>query len=88
MKSIKSTAIILCSLFFLGLTACGGGSNRQGTHTHDDGSVHDDHTTEEVAKPTPQESFKVAADSTTTTTDPAHGHDHGHDHGDGKPHTH
>lgn len=88
MKSIKSIISALMVLLFLGLTSCGGGikKNSDGTHTHDDGSLHQDHATE--ASPAEQESFKVEADSTVTTANPAHDHDHGHDHGDGKTHKH
>lgn len=83
MKSYKTIIAILFSVFFLGLTSCGGGTKKssEDTHVHDDGSVHKNHA-DDAAKPTEQESFKVAADSTTTTTNPAH------DHGDGKKHKH
>ncbi|WP_313380485.1 hypothetical protein [Proteiniphilum saccharofermentans] len=76
--------IIIFSAILFGLTACAGGnSNKQGTHTHDDGSVHEDHATEQAAPK--QESFKVEADSITLEADSAkhdHDHDHGHDHSD------
>ncbi len=39
----------------------------EGTHMHDDGSVHNDHEADTTVK---QEQFKVEQDST------AHGHDH------------
>lgn len=39
----------------------------EGAHTHDDGSVHNDHGTDTTVK---QEEFKVEQDSAT------HGHDH------------
>jgi hypothetical protein len=42
--------------------------NTDGTHVHDDGSMHADHETDT----TKQEEFKVAGDSTE------HGHDHEH----------
>lgn len=89
MKSIKSIILVL-SVLFLGLTSCGGGSKTNDTHTHDDGSVHQDHSTE-TAKPAEQESFKVEADTLTSTANPAHEHGddaHGHDHGDGNVHKH
>jgi hypothetical protein len=87
MKSIKFiTAVLFSALFLFSLTSCGGGSkkNSNGMHTHDDGSVHGNHATDEASKPKEQETYKVEADSTTTTTNPAHEHDHG----DGKPHKH
>jgi len=93
MKSIKSITIFLFSVILLCLTSCHGGTkqNSDGTHTHEDGSVHQDHGMDEANKPKKQESFKVEADSTTTTANPAHEHgDDGetHVHGDGKPHKH
>lgn len=87
MKSSKIIILVL-SVLFLGLTSCGGGSKKNGTHTHDDGPVHRDHSTETV-KPTEQESFKAEADTLTSTANPAHEHGDGsHDHGDGKVHKH
>lgn len=59
MKSFKSIIIAVFSILFLGLASCGGGTKKQDTHTHGDGSVHDDHATEQVAKPSGQETFKV-----------------------------
>lgn len=87
---MKSIITILFSVFFLGLVSCGGTkSDAEGTHTHDDGSVHDSHDAGETVKPTEQESFKVKADSTTSTANPAKDHsDEAHDHGDGKTHKH
>ena len=88
MKFSKSIITILFSIVFLVLTSCGGDKkkNNESTHTHEDGSVHQNHVVEEASKPTAQETFKVEADSTTSTTNPAHDHDHDHDHEDG--HTH
>ena len=84
MKSAKYI-IILFAAALLGLASCGHrNTNKQGTHTHEDGSSHGDHATEQTAVPA-QESFKVEADSTAveaTPTDHGHSHDHsGDDHG-------
>ncbi len=90
MKSFKSIIIAVFSVLFLGLTSCGGGTKKQNTHTHEDGSVHDDHAAD-PAKPA-QETFKVEADTTAAKKDSLNQKhdDHGqaHDHGDGKPHKH
>lgn len=81
---MKKITFILIAILSIGLTvSCGNSSNKkQDTHAHDDGSVHEAHGTEEVAKPAPaQESFKVEAD-TTKVQEPvkkAHDHDHAHD---------
>lgn len=88
---MKSIITVIFSVFFLGLVSCGGGAknNEDGTHTHDDGSVHGSHDEDKSPKPTEQESFKVEADSTTLTANPAQDHsDEAHDHGDGKTHKH
>lgn len=75
MKSSKLVIIISISFFFL--TACVGNTSKQNTHIHEDGSVHDNHATEQV---TPvQESFKVEADTTllnAETEENVHSHDH------------
>ena len=61
------------------ISSCGGNktqSDNSGTHTHTDGTVHQEGDHEEVATPE-QESFVVESDSTEV-------HDHNHDHeGDG-----
>lgn len=80
MKTILPVLALTISLF---LTSCGG-SHTHGTHTHDDGSVHEDHAIADSVVAPGQESFKVEADSIT----PVEVHDHEHDHGDGKTHTH
>lgn len=49
----------------------------EGTHGHEDGSVHEDHAN---AKPK-QEEFKVDDDSTSQEAE-----EHGHDHEDGHQH--
>jgi len=91
MKVIKSISVILFSALFLFLTSCGGKVKKceDGTHTHEDGTVHHNnhsHETDED-KPQKQESFKVEADSATNHNHDDHGDhgDHGdHDHGDHK----
>ena len=82
-------AIAICGYLF---ASCGNRSNNnnQGTHTHEDGSVHGDHDATPQAKPA-QETFEVKADSITVKADSLknQAHDrHEHDHGDGKPHKH
>ena len=82
--------VILFAIALFSLVSCGGNANKQhGTHVHEDGSVHADHGTEQVA-PTKQESFKVDADTTATkeADHHDHNHDHGHTHADGTHHTH
>ncbi len=89
-KNLISAALF--SALLLGFASCGGGAktNGHGTHTHEDGTVHQDHSVDEATRPSEQESFRVEADSTTCTANPAHHHEdgHTHDHGDGKPHKH
>lgn len=90
MRSKISIAIVIFSLIFLCFASCGGAKKKSsGTHTHEDGSVHQDHPAEGAARPAGQETFRVEADSTTSIVNPAHDHgDSLHDHGDGKPHKH
>lgn len=81
-------AIAICGFLF---ASCGNKSNsNNGTHKHDDGSVHTDHAAD-PAKPA-QGTFKVEADTTAAKKDSLNQKhdDHGqaHDHGDGKPHKH
>lgn len=80
MKTIIPVLTLSISLF---VTSCGG-AHQHGTHTHDDGSVHEDHPTADSVVAAGQESFQVEADSTA----PVEVHGHKHDHGDGKTHTH
>lgn len=80
MKKIMITAAALVML-----AACGGHSHNHGTHVHEDGTVHQDHSAE-TAKPAAQESFKAEAD--TTDTEDHHDHGHSHDHGHGHSHQH
>jgi hypothetical protein len=78
---------IVFSVLLLSLISCGGRStNNQNTHTHEDGSVHENHATEQPAPK--QESFKVETDNVTHKVDSVqhdhshgeHGHEHGHKH--------
>lgn len=69
--------IIVFSALLFGLTSCGGrSSNNQNTHTHEDGSVHGDHATEQATPK--QESFKTEADTTLKADTVKHNHDHDH----------
>jgi hypothetical protein len=79
--------ILLCaglSFALFQFFSCNDNSQIQsGTHTHDDGSVHEDHATDSAKAQ--QQEFKVTDSATapgdSTTKKP-------HTHGDGKPHTH
>ena len=64
----------ICTAMFL-IVSCNNNSKTD-THTHDDGSTHQDHDT---TKPVQQE-FNVADTTKKDTT--------AHTHEDGKPHTH
>jgi hypothetical protein len=81
---MKTNILLVCALAFT-LFSCGGNSQKQNVHTHDDGSTHEDHAkTDTVTK---QESFKVEAD--TTQVEDAHNHDaHAKGHGDDHDHGH
>jgi ABC-type nickel/cobalt efflux system permease component RcnA len=47
---MKAIFFTVATIIVLGLTACGSGnSNKQNAHTHEDGSVHGDHATEQAA---------------------------------------
>ncbi|OJV38816.1 MAG: hypothetical protein BGO33_13380 [Bacteroidia bacterium 43-41] len=77
MKSRILLAILATGLFFL--TACTGKS-AQNTHTHEDGTVHEEHATDQAVPQ--QETFKVEADTAVIerdTTQHSHSHD-GHTH--------
>ena len=79
---MKSTVIALITASVIGLTACGGKkSGNQNTHTHEDGSIHEDHATEQT---TPvQEVFKADTVSISLNPDSVkNDHDHEHDHSD------
>ena len=76
---------ILAIAIILGLSACGGrSSNKQDSHTHDDGSVHSDHSNNHEQTVPEQESFKVEAD-TTIVVDTVKAKTHTHSHNE---HTH
>lgn len=84
---MKKIAFILIAILSIGLSSCGNSTGKkQNTHTHDDGSTHEEHTTETVA-PTSQESFKVEADS-TTAKEVAKPEKKAHDHSDETGHKH
>lgn len=91
MRSGKSITFIILLFISISIAACGGAKKKNsGTHTHEDGTVHQDHPAETAPALPEQETFRVEADSTTSTANPAHDHGDGklHDHGDGKPHKH
>ncbi|KAA6345226.1 hypothetical protein EZS27_007202 [termite gut metagenome] len=80
-------AIALCGFLF---ASCGNKSNKNNTHTHEDGSVHTDHSAAEQPKPV-QESFEVKADSSATVKADSlktKEKEHTHDHGESKSHKH
>lgn len=57
--------------------SCGKKAEQEGTHVHDDGSVHEDHTVDT----TKQEEFTVEGDSTATdSTEHAQQHEAGEEH--------
>ncbi|MDR0602845.1 MAG: hypothetical protein LBG80_00910 [Bacteroidales bacterium] len=71
---------ILCG--FILCVACSG--NKQDTHTHENGSACEEHTTTRQSTPN-QENFKVEADSHTVEANAVqHEHDHDKEHN----HTH
>jgi len=88
MRTIKIVTFALSIAIF---TACGGTTQKNDSHTHDDGCTHS-HDSKSHEETPQQESFTVEADST-------HSHDtdsistrvkkpHTHTHTDGKTHTH
>jgi ABC-type oligopeptide transport system substrate-binding subunit len=77
MKTI-AIAFLLSTSLLVGCNNNSSTKNADGTHTHADGSTHDDHAKTDTTK---QEEFSVASDSTATT-------EKEHTHKDGKPHTH
>lgn len=79
MKTFSSIVIFLLSIGFI---ACNDAPKSSNTHTHDDGSVHEDHATD-TAKPN-QQQFNTG-DTTTLSADPSA---KPHVHKDGKKHTH
>lgn len=81
---MKKNILFVCAMAFA-LCSCGGNSQKQNVHTHDDGSTHEDHAS--AATPSEQESFKVEAD--TAQVGDAHNHDeHTHDHSGEGAHKH
>lgn len=87
---MKINILLICAVSFV-LFSCGGSSQKQNVHTHEDGSTHEDHAP--TATPTEQESFKVEADTTAIQgvhnhESHEHGHDHGHDHSSESGHKH
>ena len=66
---MKKTAIALAALLFL-LASCGQKSE-EGTHTHDDGTTHEDHATD-----TTQQEFNAADTIQHSHDDADHDHEH------------
>lgn len=62
---MKTTLFILAlvSVLFVGCSGNSSHDHQEGTHTHEDGTVHEDH---DHADSTKQEEFKVGADSLST----------------------
>lgn len=95
---MKKRSIIFFSVFLVifVFTSCMSDGNRTGTHTHADGTVHqNDHHENDSAKGSEQESFKVEGDAIENDTlgskEEVHSNvtkEHTHDHGDGKKHSH
>ncbi|MBK8291035.1 MAG: hypothetical protein IPK96_08835 [Flammeovirgaceae bacterium] len=72
---MKKLIILFFALSFFFISC--GKKAEEGTHVHDDGSVHDDHATDT----TKQEEFKVVSDSTASdSTEHAHQHEKGEEH--------
>lgn len=69
MTSMKRVAIAFAASLFL-LTSCGQ-KPKEGTHTHEDGSIHDDH-----AADTTQEEFNTADTTHHAHDSTEHGHSH------------
>jgi uncharacterized lipoprotein NlpE involved in copper resistance len=79
MKQLLISSALLIFVF----ASCNQTTQKPGTHTHEDGSVHSDHAEQAVPA---QESFVVTPDSLTVETDSLNKHDHDHEHG--QSHTH
>ncbi|MFT3845483.1 MAG: hypothetical protein QM725_10545 [Lacibacter sp.] len=73
---MKKALLIASIAVFALTTSCNNNSKPEGTHTHEDGSTHDDHDT---TKPVQQE-FNVADTTKKDTTT--------HTHADGEKHSH
>jgi hypothetical protein len=81
MKS-KISNIVLSGILFGFVFCMSCSQKKQDTHTHEEGSMCEDHVITEQPMPE-QESFKVEADSNTVSVNSAehdHGHVDGHDH--------
>jgi protein involved in sex pheromone biosynthesis len=76
---MKKTLVLACAGFLITLSACNNNSKTEnkGTHTHEDGSTHDDHDT---TKPV-QKEFKVTDSTNKADTGT-------HKHADGTTHSH
>jgi hypothetical protein len=69
----------LITLFFamsLFIASCGKKAEQEGTHVHDDGSVHADHATDT----TKQEEFAVGDSTAIDSAEHAHQHEAGEEH--------
>lgn len=81
---MKSIIILFVAILFAFYSCGGNTSNSSKTHTHEDGSVHDEHSDDKTAIPTKQESFKVEDDGSASkndslpTKETKHKHDHDH----------
>lgn len=56
--------------------SCGKKAEQEGTHVHDDGSVHEDHAVDT----TKQEEFTVSDSTTTDSTEHSRQHEAGEEH--------
>jgi uncharacterized lipoprotein NlpE involved in copper resistance len=73
---MKKLFILFFALSLFAIS-CGKKAEQEGTHVHEDGSVHADHEPDT----TKQETFTVAGDSTATdSTEHAHKHESGKEH--------
>ena len=84
--------VFILTIAAFALTSCGGEKKKDNvdTHTHEDGTVHTDHTPDLENKAMPaQESFEVEVDSVhQNAADTVNDHDHGHDHDHEGEHDH
>jgi hypothetical protein len=73
---MKKLFVLLFAVSLFAIS-CGKKAAEEGTHVHEDGSVHVDHATDT----TKQETFTVASDSTASdSTEHAHQHEAGEEH--------
>ncbi len=75
---MKSIYLFITTIALFGLVSCNNG-NKQNVHTHEDGSQHENHSTEQTLPK--QESFTEKADSVPASS-PIDEHDHDHNHGE------